>query len=120
MKNQKHYNKIIDWAGRKGFGNIKANIDEFESPVSYASAEKDLTYTPDVTVKKRTKKSYLEIVVKSDDFKQKISKWKLLSTLAAIKGGRFILFAPKGNKAFAQRMIDEYNLNAELVYLPSI
>ena len=120
MKNQKHYNKIIDWANKKGFRNIKANIDEFESPVSYAATNKDLTYTPDVTVKKRTKKSYLEIALKSDNISQKVSKWKLLSTLAAIKGGQFILFAPKGNKAFTQRIIDKYNLNAELVYLPSI
>ena len=120
MKETKYYTKAIAWASKKGFSSIKAKIEDFETPTSYASPNKELEYTPDITGKKRTKKSYFEIVEKTENVSSKVSKWKLLSTLAAMKGGDLILFAPRGNKAFTERLIKKHNLNAKLVYLPSI
>ena len=55
-------------------------------------------------------KSYIEIALKTDDKKAMISKWKLLGTLAARKGGKLYLLAARGHKSFAEKIVQNHNL----------
>lgn len=118
MTSNQHINHAVKWATKMGFNNIKANTDEFESPSQFSKKGEDEPYIPDVVGYKGNTKSYIEIATKDDNIKRKISKWNLLNAMAEIKGGKLYLIAPKGHKAFVQRIIDRYRIDAELIYLP--
>ena len=115
MKDQL-YSKAVQWAERKGFKKIKANVDEYENPQSFYKPSTDKTVIPDVTGMKMGTKSYIEIALKTDNKKAMISKWKLLGTLAARKGGKLYLLAARGHKSFAERIVQKHNLtNTQVV-----
>jgi hypothetical protein len=117
---QDYFQPAIDWAKSLRLNNIKANYEGYESPRTFNRAEddKDISFVPDITGRKRTNKFYVEIAMKADNTRKMVSKWKLLSTLASMKGGKLYLLAPRGHKAFVQRLLDRYQLpNAEVVYL---
>ena len=54
---------------------------------------------------------------KTDNTERRISKWKLLGTLAKMKGGKLFLLAPKGHKSFTETIVKNHHLNAQVVYL---
>lgn len=121
MSKNDFYEKAIRWAKKKGFSGIKANYGEYDAPVQYTKPNEDDTFTPDITGKKRGGKSYFEIAIKTtENMERRVTKWKLLSTLSSIKGGKLFLLAPSGHKAFTERVLKKYNLNAQLVYLPNV
>ena len=105
MEKQKFIEKAVAWIKKKGYKRIKADIEAFETPTQYTRQKEDLTFTPDITGFQLGRKSFFEVALKSDNIRRKISKWKLLSTLASMKGGKFFLMAPRGHKAFAQRLV---------------
>ena len=98
--------------------NIKANWEDFDTPSGYHRKGQDDSVVPDITGRKLGKKFYVEIAMKADDMKRRVSKWKLLSTLASMKGGKLFLLAPKGHKAGVARALKKFDLpNTQLVYL---
>ena len=109
------YKKAITWAQSKGFTDIKANTDDFESPSPITRVGEEDPIQPDMTGVAQGKKSYIEIAMKDDDKRALISKWKLFCTLVAMKGGKVYLLAGRGNKAFVNRIVEDYNLNATIV-----
>ena len=121
MATEEYFNKAIDWAKNKGITGIKANCEGFEQPTVFTAVGGEEPITPDVTGKKFDSKIYIEIATKTDDVRRQVSKWKLLSTIAEMKGGKLILLAPKGHKAFTEQILKRHNLdNTQLYYLPSI
>jgi hypothetical protein len=115
MKEEELYQKAIHWAKTKGYSAIKANVEGFEAPTSFRKKDNDDTFTPDITAKKLGTKNYIEISVKSEEVKRDISKWKLLSSLAAARGGKLFLLAPRGHKAYTEKIVTENNLAAQVV-----
>ena len=120
MQKQEIIENAIKWAEKKGFKAIKANHPDFETPVQYTNPDQEETYTPDITGKRRGRKSYIEIALKTDNIQRRVTKWKLLSKLSAIKGGKLFLLAPSGHKAFTERVLKKHNLMANVVYLPNL
>ena len=118
---KRYFKKVINWAKNRGISNIKANYEGHEQPTVFTKVEGEKPFTPDVTGKKYDNKFYIEIATKSENVQRKVSKWKLLSTLASMKGGKLFLLAPKGHKAFAERILKKHHLiNTQLIYLPNI
>ena len=121
MAKKEYFPKAINWAKRQGYTSIKANFDGFNQPSQFTQTESNTTFSPDVTGHKFGKKVYIEIATKTENIQREISKWKLLSTIARIKGGKLFLLAPKGHKAFVEKIVKTYKLtNAHLIYLPGI
>ncbi|GAB5554852.1 MAG: hypothetical protein Sapg2KO_44430 [Saprospiraceae bacterium] len=120
MQKQEIIKNAITWAQKKGFKAIKANHPEFEIPVQYTNPNEEETYTPDITGKKLGCKSYIEIAMKTDNVQRRVTKWKLLSKLSAIKGGKLFLLAPSGHKAFTERVLKQHNLMAQVISLPNL
>ena len=108
------FDKALDWAKKHGFTNLKANYGDFETPVQFKRPEGDDPVVPDITGLRTGGKSYIEIAVKSEEINKKVSKWKLLSTLAAQKGGKLFLLVPRGHKKFAKDIVKQHNLAAEI------
>ncbi len=109
--------KAVQWAKKHGFKEIKANIEEFEKPTQYTLQGRDQPFVPDVTALQFGAKSFFEIAMKTEDVQNRVSKWKLLSTLASRKGGKLYLLAPKGHKAFTTDLVAIHNIDAEVIYL---
>ena len=112
-----YFEKAIEWAKKSGFSNIKANFEEYEHPVPFSKPgeEEDEAIMPDITGLRTGGKSYIEIAVKTEDTVSKVTKWKLLSTLASRKGGKLFLLTPRGHKRFAEEMVKAHNLNAVII-----
>lgn len=110
------YEKSITWAKKKGFSDIKANCEGYEAPNNIKQVRDDSVIIPDITASNYGHKSYIEIALKNDDKQSTISKWKLLGTLAARKGGKLYLMAGRGHKAFTDDIVKDYNLiNTQVV-----
>ena len=104
----------VEWAKKRGFSNIKANLEDFENPTQFSLSAEEDTFTPHITGLKTGGKSYFEIAMKDDNITRTVSKWKLLSTLAARKGGKLFLLTPRGHKTFTESLVRDHNLNAEI------
>ena len=113
MENE-YFEKAIDWAKKRGFSNIKANYEDYETPAHFSKQGEDQPIIPDITGLKTGGKSYIEIATKTDMIHDRVSKWKLLSLLAARKGGKLFLLTPRGHKRFAEELVKDYNLSAEI------
>ena len=111
-----HFQDALEWAKTLSLSNFKANTEGYESPKTFNHSNEDLAFTPDMTGQRRTNKFYLEIALKSEDSRQLVSKWKLMSTLASMKGGKLYLLAPRGHKAFVANILEHHQLpNTEVV-----
>ena len=118
MEKIDYFPDAIDWAKTLRLSDLKANFEGFEVPRTFQLADEDISFIPDITGRRLAKKYYVEIAMKSENTNSMVSKWKLLSTIASMKGGKLYLLAPRGHKAFVQSLLDRYQLpNAELVYL---
>ena len=125
MSKEKHIEKALKFIRKTGHSEIKANFEDLEgyedeSPSSFTlnqGQENEDVFTPDFTAYKYGNKSYFEIAMKDEDIQRTVSKWKLLSTMAQMKGGNLYLMAPKGHKAFCENLIKQYRLSVELHYL---
>jgi len=106
--------KAAAWAKSQGFDQIKANSEGYETPTQYTMKDQDKTYTPDLTGIFLGRKNYVEVITKNMDKEFLVSKYKLLSTLAKVKNGQFILLAPTGHKSFADKMVEDHQLNAKV------
>ncbi len=106
----KLFEKAIAWAEKKGFKEIKANTEEFETPVAFKTLNEDKVIVPDITGRAMGYKSYIEIALKEENEQELISKWKLFCTMAARKGGKLYLLAARGHKTFAEKVVKDYNL----------
>lgn len=109
--------QAVEFAKSKGFKEIKANLPDYESPISFAAVKSDREVLPDFTGKRSGKKHYFDIALKTESVQPLISKWKLLSQLADLKNSKLILFAPRGHKAFAERLVKKYRITAEVLAL---
>lgn len=120
MDKQNYLKKALEWAKRKDFSELKANHDGYEQPTQFIRSSDEEPVVPDITARRNDRKYYIEIATKTDNPRRTVTKWKLLSTLANMKGGKLFLLAPKGHKAYTQRLLKRYDLEARLLYLPKI
>lgn len=108
---------VIEKIKKQGYDNIRADLSEYESPYQLIGQTKDVNFTPDVTATKNEGKAYFEISNKMENPNDLINKWKLLETLANMKGGDFKIFVPHGHMKFTQELIKAHNIHAELLKL---
>lgn len=106
---------VVKWAQAHGFKEIQANLEGYETPKSYERAGDNQKFIPDVTGVNMFNRHYLEVSMKSDDLKVNISKWKLLSELAGMKGAKLYLLAPRGHVRFTKELIEQYHIPAEVI-----
>lgn len=100
----------------KGFDQVKANMEGFETPSKIRDRkDPDKFFIPDVTGMINGRKSYFELAVKSEDAREVVTKWRLLSDLASFRNGKLYLAVPRGHMAFTNRILADYNIKAEVV-----
>ncbi|TNE56386.1 MAG: hypothetical protein EP344_12685 [Bacteroidetes bacterium] len=116
-KTKELYDQALRWIHQRKFYGIKANVEPFDTPKTFHRQGDDLAITPDFTALRNEQKSFFDIVLKEDARRQIAGRWRLMQELAARNGGKLYLFAPKGHKAFAERLIGKYGLDARIIPL---
>jgi hypothetical protein len=103
---------------KKGFENVRANAEGYETPAKIRRGQDTYEYfIPDCTGEVNGRKSYFELGMKSDDERELVTKWRLLSSLANYKHGKLYLAVPRGHMAFTNRILADYPIQAEVVKL---
>ncbi len=115
MKDPQLYEKAILWAKRKGFNDLKANTENYDQPSSFTRQGIDTPLIPDITGQSLGGKHYVEIAMKGESEQDTVSKWKLFSAMANMKAGKLYLLAPKGHRAFTDKLVKKYNVDATVV-----
>lgn len=126
-KNSEEYNsfaeQVVNYAERSGYEDIRADFEGYDSPASITMINEEIKLTPDFTAKRGNSKFYFELVVKNsdeDDQSKLISKWKALEQIAKMKGGHLRLFIPRGSYKFAQDLIQDNGIEAQMTKLSDI
>lgn len=108
---------IKDIIEPKGYDSFRANLEQYERPAQLVQNGTGDVFTPDITAVKNNQKSYFEIAHKNEDVNRTVSKWKLLSALAEMRGGKFYLVSPKGHYRFTEELVKLYNLHPQIIKL---
>lgn len=100
----------------KGFDEVKANIEGYETPSKLQDRKNEgVFFIPDVTGVINGRTSYFELGMKTTDETSLVTKWRILSSLANFKNGKLYLAVPRGHMAFTNRLIADYQIQAEVV-----
>ena len=110
QKYQDILNDSVDYLEKRGFENIKADTDGYETPKSYLKKGSDISITPDIVAEKEGRTHYFDISLKSEKPKLLKSKWLFLNTLSVIKSRPFRLITTRGHFKFTNEMLDDINL----------
>ena len=117
MNKDKYLEKAIAWAEKKATISLKATPEGYEDPKVFTSKKSKEEVQADLSfVTHGGAKHFSSIALKEDDPKSLVSKWKLLSFLASMKRGKLHLLAPKGHKAFTQKIVDRYHINNAVIH----
>lgn len=114
---EKMVSQIIERVKKQGYSDIRADINEYESPHKLIGQSKKISYTPDITGKKDDGLGYFEIAKKVQNTNELVNKWKALSLLADMKNGVFKVYVPHGHMKFTRELINDHNIKAEIVKL---
>lgn len=109
-KYQDILNDSVDYLEKRGFENIKADTDGYETPKSYLKKGSDISITPDIVAEKEGRTHYFDISLKSEKPKLLKSKWLFLNTLSVLKSRPFRLITTRGHFKFTNEMLDDINL----------
>jgi hypothetical protein len=107
--------EVIRLIERRGYENIRASIEPYEAPKLIESKSGGTGYIPDITAEKWGAKGYFEIANKDESPQAIADKWLLLELFAKMKSGTFQVFAPRGTMNYTQRIVENFNIQAEVI-----
>ncbi|RSK40373.1 MULTISPECIES: hypothetical protein [Mangrovimonas] len=116
-ENEVFLQETLAYLEKRGFSNIKADLEGYEAPKSYLKKGSDITITPDIVAEKAGRKHYFEISLKSEKPKLLKSKWRFLEVLTRMKDHRFKIVTRRGHYKFTQDMLDDLNLDKNPIKL---
>ena len=108
--NQDLLEQSVQHLSSRGFDNIKADMEGYESPKSYIRRKTGNPITPDITATKNGRKYLFDISLKSEKPTLLKSKWVFLDTLSRMKSNRFRILTFRGHYRFTQNLLSELNL----------
>ncbi|MDT0555604.1 hypothetical protein [Patiriisocius hiemis] len=116
-ENTETLKESITYLENRGFENIKADIEGYETPKSYNKKGSDITITPDIVAERAGIKHYFEVSLKSQKPKLLKSKWRFLDVVSRMKNERFKIITKRGHYKFTNEMLKDLNLEKNLIKL---
>ena len=107
----------IVYLENKGYENIKADIEGYETPKSYHKKDSADTITPDIVAERAGIKYYFEISLKSQKPRLLKSKWRFLDVITHMRNERFKIITKRGHYKFTNEMLEDLNLQKNLIKL---
>lgn len=101
----------LEYLEQRGYENIKADTEGYETPKSFIKKGSNISITPDIVAEKEGRKYYFDISLKSVKPNLLKSKWLFLNALSTLKASRFKLITTKGHYKFTNDMLNDINLN---------
>mgnify|MGYP003108849172 CR=1 FL=1 len=117
QENTETLEESVAYLENKGFENIKADIEGYETPKSYKKAGSDISITPDIVAERAGIKHYFEVSLKSEKPHLLKSKWRFLDVLTRMKNHRFKIITRRGHYKFTNEMLEDLNLQKNLIKL---
>lgn len=114
-KNTEFLSETITYLENRGFENIKADVEGFETPKSYIKRGSEVTITPDIVAERDGEKHIFEISLKSKKPRLLKSKWLFLDVLSKMKNFRFKIITTRGHYKFTNETLSEINLEKKLI-----
>lgn len=117
QENDEVLKESVTYLENKGFENIKADIEGYETPKSYNKKGSDVSITPDIVAERAGIKHYFEVSLKSDRTNLLKSKWRFLDVLTRMRNERFKIITRRGHYKFTNEMLDHLNMDKKLIKL---
>lgn len=117
QENQKILKESVEYLENRGYENIKADMEGYETPKSYHKKDSDVNITPDIVADRAGVKHYFEVGLKSQKPTLLKSKWRFLEVISRMKNQRFKIITRRGHYKFTQDILDELNLDKKLIKL---
>lgn len=108
-------NQTVNYLENRGYNNIKAAVDGYESPKSFVKKGSDVVVTPDIVAQKMGIRYYFELSVKSEKPNLLKSKWMFLDALSKRNASRFKIVTTKGHYKFTNTMLEDLNLEKNMI-----
>ncbi|MEZ4778080.1 MAG: hypothetical protein R2786_01700 [Flavobacteriaceae bacterium] len=103
--------ETIQFLKNKGYENIKADVEGYETPKSYLKKGSDSIITPDIVAEREAVKYYFEVSLKSTEPNLLKSKWRFLDVLTRMKNHKFKIVTRRGHYKFTHDMLSDLNLD---------
>ncbi len=110
LENKAFLEKSIQHLETKGYENIKADTEGYETPKTYVRKGSNSKITPDIVAEKNGRRHFFDISLKSSNETLLKSKWLFLETLSKIKSGSFRLITTHGHYKFTDNMLSDIHL----------
>ena len=117
QENTETLEESVAYLENKGFENIKADLEGYETPKSYSKKGSDIVITPDIVAERGGIKHYFEVSLKSEKPNLLKSKWRFLDVLTRMKNHRFKIITRRGHYKFTNEMLQDLNLEKNLIKL---
>jgi len=115
QENEEFLLESIEYLKKKGFENIRADVEGFEKPKSYHKKGSEISITPDIVAERAGIKHYFDISLKSGQPTLLKSKWRFLEVLTRMKNHRFKIITRKGHYKFTNEMLADLNLSKNMI-----
>ncbi len=116
-ENQEILLESLAYLEKRGFENIKAEMEGYETPKSYHKKDSDVVITPDIVAERGGVKHYFEISLKTAAPLLLKSKWQFLDTITRMRNQRFKIITRRGHYKFTDEMLKDLNLEKNLIKL---
>lgn len=116
-ENQEILLESLAYLQKRGFENIKADVEGYETPKSYHKKDSDVVITPDIVAERAGVKHYFEISLKTATPRLLKSKWQFLDTLTRMRNQRFKIITRRGHYKFTDEMLKDLHLEKNLIKL---
>jgi hypothetical protein len=113
VEHSKFLEKSIHHLEARGFSDIRADIDGYESPKSFLRKNGGASITPDIVANKGGAKFFFEISLKTENPQLLKSKWLFLDTLSRMRSNNFRIITTKGHYKFTENMLHDINLGSK-------
>lgn len=116
-ENEAILKESVAYLESRGFEDIRADVEGYETPKSYHKKDSDVVITPDIVAERAGIKHYFEISLKSAKPRLLKSKWQFLDTLTRMRNQRFKIITRRGHYKFTDEMLKDLNLEKNLIKL---
>jgi len=110
-KNTQILEQAIGYLEDRGFENIKADTEGFESPKSYIKKGSEVSITPDIVAERDGEKHIFELSLKSKKPRLLKSKWLFLDVLSTMKDFKFKILTTRGHYKFTDETLSSISLD---------
>src|SRR5690606_12556586 len=108
-------NRTVQYLQNRGYDNIRADLEGYETPKSFSKKGSDVVITPDIVADKNGIKHFFEISFKSEKPNLLKSKWMFLGVLSKMKSYRFKIITTKGHYKFTHSMLADLKMDKNMI-----